>query len=71
MSAAEKVPLGLWEWLEELAAGECCCDEIDPKDKPCLTCEVQDAIRQVAGRWWQTTKCQSNAKDKPAREVLP
>lgn len=40
-------PSGEATWTAEemtglLAGGECCCSEIDPSDRPCLTCEAKE-----------------------------
>jgi hypothetical protein len=32
------------QFVEAMAQGPCLCAEIDPKDRPCLTCEAQTAI---------------------------
>ncbi len=31
-------------WLALMAKGDCLCDEIDPADVPCMTCEAEDIL---------------------------
>jgi hypothetical protein len=36
-------------FVAQFAEGECLCSEIDPSDRPCLTCDGQAAVRKLRG----------------------
>jgi hypothetical protein len=39
----------LLTFTAQFADGECLCGEIDPSDRPCLTCDGQAALRELRG----------------------
>lgn len=39
----------LLTFTAQFAEGECLCAEIDPSDRPCLTCDGQAALRKLRG----------------------
>lgn len=42
---SKKLSKALEELYVEMAKGSCLCMEIDPSDRPCVTCEAQKALR--------------------------
>lgn len=42
----ERVPATYYEWCEEMSKGECLCEEIDPSDRPCLTCTSKEYLAE-------------------------
>lgn len=44
---------------------ECLCDEIDPADRPCITCEARRALGEKSGIHWVIVGGESGPKARP------
>lgn len=44
---------------------ECLCDEIDPADRPCITCEARRALGEKSGIHWVIVGGESGTKARP------
>lgn len=62
----EDVPLdGLFGLEPGNAWAECLCDEIDPSDRPCVTCEVRKEYGNASGIHWVIVGGESGSKARP------